>query len=734
METNHSLKIKSTSTTSTSWWRLCLFILIAVVQFINSQEKPNTVSDSLKSLSITQKEFSIQEIEVKGKLKDANLKSGSIGLEIDVKQLKLLPKFMGENDLYKALQYMGGVSQAGEASSELNVRGGNNDQNLILLNGALIQNPTHVLGLFSVFNPDLIGQMRFIKSGMPAEYGGRLSSIVDINTVNTIPEKTDVKGSIGLISSRLAVQIPISPKLSIYSSLRGSYISSIILPTLTLFGIDKKLTQNKYEFWDVNTGFILNLSSRTKLTGDFYTGEDILKIKTLTNSNLNENSSSWGNTAATLKINHLFNDVWSMSHQLNYSKFKIKSLIDWQNSGINLQSQFENLKYKADFFYLTGNQQIKFGAEMSYNSAVPQTLSGDSILPFENKNERNIINSAQITGYVRDEWTYKNWLFNVGLRANLYAEIGPYTDFKSEGNYIFPANHIVKIFPISIEPRLFTRYSINSQSSFKLAATRHYQYQSQVPVFSFGFPSDLQTPASLYVQPQASWHFSGGYFHNLLDNNWEMSVELYYKTLENQLEYKNGVESTFSNSMYEKDLFVGKGWSYGSEWKLSKNAGKFTGWISYNLAWSYRQFDQLNGGKPFLARNDRRHDISVVGMYKLNERWNFSALFVYATGNRLNFPVSWFMIDNKIILEYGKYNDFEMPTYHRLDLSANCQLKPWHGIQSELNFSIYNVYNRANPFQVYLSTSDFISKHYDFYINMSYLLPVVPSVSWTFHF
>jgi len=734
LETIHTLKIKRTSTTSAIWWRLYLFMLIVATQKISSQEKQIIVSDSLNYQSITQKEFSIQEVEVKGKLKDANLKSGSAGLEIDVKQLKLLPRFMGENDLYKALQYMGGVSQAGEASSELNVRGGNNDQNLILLNGALIQNPTHVLGLFSVFNPDLIGQMRFIKSGMPAEYGGRLSSIVDINTVNTIPEKTVVKGSIGLISSRIAIQIPISSKLSIYSSLRGSYISSIILPTLTLFGIDKKLTQNKYEFRDINTGFIFNLSSRTKLTGDFYTGQDILRIKTLTNSNLNENSSSWGNTAATLKINHLFNDVWSLSHQLNYSKFKIQSLIDWQNSGINLQSQFENINYKADFFHLAENQQIKFGAEMSFSTAVPQTLSGDSILPFENKNERNIINSAQITGYMRDEWTYENWLFNVGLRANLYAQLGPFTDFKTEGNDIFPAKSIVKSFPISIEPRLFTRYLINSHSSFKFAATRHYQYQNQVPVFSFGFPSDLQTPASLYVQPQASWHFSGGYFQNLLDNNWEMSVEVYYKTLENQLEYKNGIEATFSNSMFEKDLLVGKGRTYGSEWKLSKTTGKFTGWITYNLAWSYRQFDQLNGGKPFLARNDRRHDISVVGMYKLNDRWNFSTLFVYVTGSRLNFPISWFMIDNKIILEYGKYNGFEMPAYHRLDISANCKLKSWHGIQSELNFSIYNIYNRANPFQVYLSSSAFKTKSFDFYINMSYLLPIVPSISWTFHF
>jgi hypothetical protein len=235
----------------------------------------------------------------------------------------------------------------------------------------------------------------------------------------------------------------------------------------------------------------------------------------------------------------------------------------------------------------------------------------------------------------------------------------------------------------------------------------------------------LQIPASLYVEPQNSWHFSGGYFRNFNQNAWESSIEVYYKTLENQLEFKNGIEATFTNSMFEKNLLTGKGWTYGAEWKLRKNMGDFTGWISYNLAWSYRQFDLINSGKPFLARNDRRHDISVVGMYKLNDSWSFSALFVYATGNRLNLPLSWFIIDNKYILEFGNYNAFEMPPYHRLDVSATYKLKQKGLLHSELNFSVYNIYNRANPFMV-----NFNPKLQKFV--MSFLLPIVPSVSWTF--
>ena len=224
-----------------------------------------------------------------------------------------------------------------------------------------------------------------------------------------------------------------------------------------------------------------------------------------------------------------------------------------------------------------------------------------------------------------------------------------------------------------------------------------------------------------------------GFFRNFRSNTWETSMEVYYKTLENQLEFKNGIEATFTNSMFEKNLLVGKGWTYGAEWKLSKNLGKFTGWISYNLAWSYRQFDQINKGIPFLARNDRRHDISVVGLYQLNDNWNFSSVFVYATGSRLNLPVSWYVVDNKLIFEYGKYNAFELPAYHRLDISANYKLKPKRGLKSELNFSIYNVYNRANPFQVYFSKKSFESNKFNFHLSMAYLLPIIPSVSWTFH-
>lgn len=703
---------------------LCILIISGLTPVLFCQDKNILIADTSDTKSITKNIFEIQEVEIKATASDANLKSGSTGIEVDIKQIRQLPKFVGESDPYKALQYMGGVSQAGEANSGLYVRGGNNDQNLIMLNGAMIQNPTHVLGMFSVFNSDLIGQMRFVKSGMPAEYGGRLSSVVDISTNNNVPEKIDLTGSIGLISSRIATHIPISSKFSVFASWRGSYISSLILPGLSLLGVDSLLTQNKYEFWDTNVGAIYNISPKTKLSGHFYTGKDDLMIQELKKFDMQENATFWQNTAAGLQLNHIFNDNHSTVHQLNFSKFYIQSAFEWYNSLQELQSQFQNINYKADFFRITGNHKLKYGTELSYNGAVPHFVRTDSILPIEVNDERNQIYSAQLTAYFRDEWTWNNWQINAGLRANVYAHLGPYTDFGEEANITYAKNNIVKTYS-GIEPRFFARYLINSGSAVKMSATRHIQYLNQIPVFDFGIPTDLQIPASLYVEPQCSWHFSGGYFRNFNENAWESSIEVYYKTLENQLEFKNGIEATFTNSMFEKNLLTGKGWTYGAEWKLRKNSGDFTGWISYNLAWSYRQFDLINSGKPFLARNDRRHDISVVGMYKLNDSWNFSAVFVYATGNRLNLPLSWFIIDNKYILEYGNYNAFEMPPYHRLDVSATYKLKQKGLLQSELNFSVYNIYNRANPFMV-----NFSPKLQKFV--MSFLLPIVPSVSWTF--
>ncbi|MFA9389170.1 MAG: TonB-dependent receptor plug domain-containing protein [Prolixibacteraceae bacterium] len=712
---------------------LLLFILLFLTLVVHSQQNATKSADT-DSLSLTTRMFEIEEINVNVRLAKINLLSGSTGVLINLEEIKMLPNIVGDADPYISLKYTGGITQAGEGNSGLYVRGGNNDQNLILLNGTSIQNPTHVLGMFSIFNPDIITKMRFIKSGMPAEFGGRLASVIEVTTDNNHIEKASIDGSVGLISSRIAIQLPVSEKISAYGAFRGSYLNTLVLPALTLLGIDSLLTKNQYQYIDANAGLIFQLNRKTKISSHFYYGKDNILINEIYKFSLKDNRVNWDNKTANLQLNHVFNENWSMLHSLSYSAFQLSTNLQWSNSQINLNTEVENYNYKADFFHVKNNHQIKFGTELISIHSNPHYVTADSLLPVELDNEHNLVSSAQLSGYVRDEFQFGNLLFNIGLRANTYAHIGPYIDYMDEDQHEYKKNELIKTY-FGIEPRFFARYLFSNQSSIKAAATRHIQYQNQVPAINIGIPIDLQIPSGLHVLPQTSWHFSSGYFRNFSNNRYETSVEVYYKTLNNQLEYNNGLVETFSNRMVEKNIFVGKGWAYGMELKLKRSANKFTGWISYNLAWNYRQFNELNKGEPFLAKNDRRHDLSLVGMYQLNDRLSFSALFVYASGNRLNLPLSWFVINNKIVLEYGNYNAFEMPAYHRLDLSANYKLRPFKRVKSELNLSIYNLYNRANPFQVYYKTSQYDpNKNYDFSFGMSYLLPIIPTLSWTFHF
>jgi hypothetical protein len=711
---------------------ICFILLLTTLGSLVAQGRHVIISDTIDPISSCKKVVKIQEVQIKGRLKNANIVAGSIGLEINTKELKLLPGLVGETDPLKALQYLGGVSQASEANSGLYVRGGNNDQNLILLNGMPIQNPTHILGMFSVFNPDLINQIRFIKSGIPAEYGNRLSSVVDISTQNSIPDKINIDGSIGFISSRISIQVPISNKLMIYGSYRGSYIGTTVFPLLAIAGIDKNLTQNQYEYWDANSGFVYQFGKRTRFSGHFYTGKDIIRInQTKQNYDFDNNSTNWGNLASCIQYNQLLSENWSMNHQVSYSGFNIRSDLNWMNSTNKLQSSIRNISYKADFFHSTRNHTNKFGLEILNNRTFPNFLKTDSLIPTEIGNKSNNYNGFELSCYLRDEWNIGNWQLNYGVRTNLFVHLGDYTDYSENGNKVYAANKTVKTYK-ALEPRFYTRYIINNSTSIKMSINRTNQYLNQVPVLSIGIPADIQIPASLHVKPQASWHFSSGYFKNFNNDNWETSCEVYYKTLENQLELNSGIAQSFSNNLLDQSLFSGKGWTYGTEMVIRKNGDRLSGWISYNLAWSYRQFDQINNGEPYLSQNDRRHDLSLATIYKLSKKWSLSTLFVYATGNRLDLPVSWFIIDDKIIWEYNKYNSFEMPAYHRLDISANYKLKHKHGINSELNFSVYNLYNRANPFQVFYSSIP-VGQKFNFVIKMSYLLPFIPSISWTFH-
>lgn len=708
-------------------WVILMWCWVGV---LTAQEKHVLLRDSADERSITKQTFQIRELEVKARLADHNIRSGSTGITFEPKLLELLPRVAGESDPFKAIQYLGGVSVTGEANSGLYVRGGNNDQNLILFNGALIQNPNHVLGIFSVFNPDIVESMNFMKAAIPTEYGGRLSAVVDVESKKNIPDSMEVSGNLGFISSKLAVSLPLSRNFAVYASGRTSYLGKTVLPVMTKLGVDSLLTGNSYEFWDLNAGFTLMTKNANRLSGHFYKGKDEIKINQLKKIVLDENNTGWSNTSAGLEYFIRKDEHTSFTQRLNFSKFEISTAMNWYGSDYSIQSDFSQLHYNAGLFKIIRNHKLKAGLDLFLYQSNPHFINADSAALYSIISKRRSIYATQQTIYLRDEWERGPWQFNLGVRLNHYQHFGPYSHWVNDGEKTENTGKNLKNY-VDFEPRLFARYLLAHNASLKISASRMVQYLNQVPISNFGIPADLNLPAGLYVLPQKSWHFSGGYFVNLWDNDLEFSAEIYYKTLENQLEFTSSLGNLFSEIPLEQNLLKGRGWSYGMDSKLKFSKGNFTSWVNYNPGWSYRQFDQINDGLPYLANNDRRNNLSVVLVYHLNPRLDFSAVFVYADGNRLNLPLSWYVIEKKIIFEYGKYNAFQMPAYHRLDFSANYKLKTKGHLKSELNLSVYNVYNRANPYNVYFNTTD-EQGNQTLKLKMAYLLPIIPSLSWKF--
>lgn len=703
---------------------VCIFIILIFPAF--AQEQYRILKDTTDSNSIVLSTQNIAEIEVSALQKLSNIKSGSTGIYIDVKELKKLPNIMGDADPFKSLQYMGGISQAGEASANMIVRGGENDQNQILLNGTAVENPTHVLGLFSVFNPDLIDQMRYIKSGIPAEYGGRLSSVIDIKNFVSAPEGTQIAGNVGLIASRLSIKSSLGDKLSVYAAHRRSYLGTIVIPLLVKLGIDPRLAQNNFEFYDTNLGFNFKLSTSTRISGHFYAGSDNIEVADKTRFSMNDNTSRWGNRVGGLQLNHIFSEKFSMVHYLNLTQFSLHSSMNWLATDFRVNSDKSIIQYKSDYTYIAGYNNLKAGFELSTGKLLPVAIqkmmadSGNALSKYSQSSDAAL--------YIRNEWEYGSFLINAGLRAAIYVK---HPDSFSQNLFRLREKNTIEQLYFGLEPRFFGRWLLNETASVKISATKHFQYTNRVQLVNLGLPIEIFVSASEKIKPSFLWHFSGGYFKTLNRNEWEFSAETYYKKFSNLLEFGANLNDLFVEQNIENLLYSGRGYAYGAEFMFKRNARKFSGWLNYTLGWNYRQFDDINNGIAYKATNDRRHDLSLIGFYNISKNLTLGATFVYATGSRLNLPRSWYIIDSNVVLEFSKYNSFTMPDYHRFDISLTYKLPPINKLQSELNFAIYNLYNRANPFQVYYSTSSENGK-YDFNIKMAFLTPVLPSISWTF--
>ena len=679
------------------------------------------------------------EVVVTSKRRDANVKTAQMGkFDLSINQVKALPVLLGEVDILKTLQLLPGVRNAGEGNTGLYVRGGGPDQNLIMLDDAIVYNTGHLFGFFSIFNADAIKNTTLIKGGMPAQYGGRLSSVLDVAMKDGNMNKTQVDGGIGLIASRISIQGPIKKNRASYIiSGRRTYIDALIKPFV------KKSSQfygSGYYFYDLNTKVNYRFSDKDRLYLSGYFGEDIFDFK---NSRRSFNANiPWGNATATMRWNHVFNRKLFANTTLVYNKYKFAFNAAQENFSLSLASGIRDYNAKIDIDYYPAPQhKVKFGGLFSYHKFTPNILSGhqDSTLFEPNNESTKYANEMGI--YVQDDWELNEKIqMHFGFRYSGFAQIGPYTKYDRDDNgnkldsVVYKRGELVKAYG-GPEPRFTIRYAFNDETSVKAAVTRNLQYIHLVSNAGTTLPTDLWVPSTFRVQPQKSWLYALGLFKNFKDNMYETSVELYYKDMQNQIEYREGYTPSLKDP--EEEFVFGRGWSYGSEFFVNKSRGKLTGWIGYTLSWTYRKFPDLNDNKTYPAKYDRRHDLSVVATYELSPRWKLSGVFVYASGNATSLPERFYIIGGVLTQEYSKINAYRLPSYNRLDFSAiytpkkNANRK----LQTNWVFSIYNVYSRLNPYFIYF---DQTGSPYDGSLQVQAkqvsLFPIIPAVTWNFRF
>jgi hypothetical protein len=681
----------------------------------------------------------IEEVVIKAESEDENVQSTDMGrIELNVEQIKTIPVLFGEVDILKTIQLLPGVGGAGEGNSGFYVRGGGPDQNLIMLDEAVVYNTGHLFGFFSVFNSDAIKNTTLIKGGMPAQYGGRLSSVLDIQMKEGNNQTFEAEGGIGLIASRLTVQGPIvKDKSSFIISGRRTYIDVLLKPILK--GGD--FEGNGYYFYDLNTKINYKFNDLNRLFLSGYFGRDVFTYSAPDNT-LNVEI-PWGNSTATLRWNHLFNNQLFMNISAIYNDYNFGVSSSFQDFNFNLFSGIRDWNAKIDFDYYPGsNHKIKFGGNYVFHRFTPYSAEGNAgDVEFSTDTLSNKY-AHEVAVFVQDEFDIFPWLrVNAGIRGSYFLQVGPYNDIIYDSEVPLPIDTINynNGDPIAdyygLEPRLNVRVIVDANSSIKAGITYNHQYIHLVSSSTSTLPTDLWIPSSEKVKPQTGVQYSLGYFRNFYNNTYETSIEIYYKDLNNQIEFSDGYTPDISTDIEEGFVF-GIGRSYGAELFIKKSKGKINGWVGYTLSKTERQFDDLKTADGwFPTKYDRVHDLEIVGIYNLSERWSFASTFVYATGQATTIVESFYVIEGELQTDYGPRNGYRLAPYHRLDLSVTLKNKPEKKFESSWNFAVYNVYSRKNPYFIYTDyEGDFALGQVDVRAVQVSIFPIIPSITWNFSF
>jgi len=702
-------------------------VIVSYIGYSTQTLEIDLTSSMRLNVELVPEDRLMEEVVVSAKKRNSNVTDPQMGaLDFTMEEIKNIPVVFGEKDLLKTIQLLPGVQSGGEGTSNFFVRGGGSDQNLILLDEATVYNASHLLGFFSTFNSDAIKDAQLYKGGIPAQFGGRISSVLDIAMMDGNNKKFVAEGGIGLIASRLKIEAPlVKNKSSFMLSGRRTYADMFLK-----LSKDEDVNQSKLYFYDLNAKLNYTLDERNTLYLSGYFGKDDLGYADLF-------SFDWGNATATVRWNHIFHDRLFSNTSLIYSDFTYNVKVASDNNDFKIASKIQNWNLKQDFsFYANPNNTLRFGLNVLRQSIHPASLKaadGAAVNSIDVDSRQGI----EVAAYLSHEWKPSERLSLIyGFRLTDFMVMGPGTFyfFDEDGDPVSETTYRTKIAKhyFHPEPRFSASYLLQRNSSIKASYNRIVQNLHQLTNTTSSLPTDQYVVSSLNIKPQLADQVALGYFRNFQDNDYEFSVESYYKHMGNQIDFRNGADLQ-ANKYLEGDLLYGIGRAYGLEWYLRKNSGKLNGWISYTLSKSERRFDQINDGKWFNARQDRTHDVSIVGLYELSKKWTLGTTFVFNTGTAVTFPSGKYEVDGKTMFYYTERNGYRMPNYHRLDLSATYEPnKTNKKVRSSWVFGVYNAYNRKNAYII-----DFRENEENPNITEAYkiaLFGIIPSVTWNFKF
>lgn len=690
--------------------------------------------------------FQAEGITISAQKEDKNVTAVDVGkVDMKIETIKSLPAFMGEVDVLKSIQLLPGIQSGSEGNSGFFVRGGNSDQNLILLDGATIYNAGHLFGFFSVFNADAVKNVEIYKSGMPAQYGGRLASIIDVTQNDGNMKRWQLDAGIGLVFSGFTVQGPIKrDKCAVIVSARRTYADFLIQPFLKK---SSPMKGSKFYFYDLNAKISWNINPKHRVTFSGYYGNDIYGFKS--NSGALDTQFQWGNGAAALRWQWILAPRLFLNTTASFSDYALDTKIAIDAYSAAIVSGIRDYSVKSQLTFLPNPKHtVNMGVHYTFHTLFPSRFEVETGAVDEEftLNEQKPFFANELAIFANDEYEIAKWLkVNLGIRYSHFSHVGRFTRYHLDNfgyiidSTVYSPGEMIQQYN-NVEPRFSARFLLDSNTSIKMSYTMNHQYLHQIAMANISLPTDVWMPSTSIIKPQIGHQVSLGVYRNFHDNMFETYIDAYYKHMNNLVEYREGLDLASVNINADQLYTFGKGYSWGIEFFVKKTRGRFTGFAGYTLAYSKRQFDALNQGEWFNAKYDRRHDFTITLSYEiLPKKLTASAVWIYATGNTMTIPVGFYFFNGSLITEYSDRNAYRLPAYHRLDLSVVWNIAKRKHFETSLSFSIYNVYNRKNPFYIFYETEtefdqNIIPPHIEFNTTAYQisLFPIIPTITWNF--